>query len=79
MNQLLKPAITNSTSYQNSTQFYGFFSWFIPILQGAAVTVEAQNIFNAVQDREGEADALRMQAKTQTKREPWGGCLFFME
>jgi hypothetical protein len=28
---------------------------------GAAVTVEAQRIFNAVGDREGEADALRMQ------------------
>ena len=62
----------------NSTQFYGFFSWFIPILQGAAVTVEAQNIFNAVQDREGEADALRMQAKTQRNGNR-GECLFFME
>jgi hypothetical protein len=28
---------------------------------GAAVTVEAQRIFTAVGDREGEADALRMQ------------------
>ena len=30
--------------------------------QGAAVTVESQRIFNSVGDREGEADALRMQA-----------------
>lgn len=31
--------------------------------KGAAVTVEAQRIFNAVGDREGEADALRMQVE----------------
>jgi len=37
--------------------------------------VEAQNIFKAVQDREGEADALRMQAKTK-RREPWGVFVF---
>ena len=33
--------------------------------RGAVVTVEAQRIFQSVSDKEGEADALRMQAGTR--------------
>lgn len=40
---------------------------------GAAVTVEAQRIFNAVGDREGEADALRMQVEPRMAMAAGGG------
>ena len=46
------PVVMRSRKVDNSMRLHP---------SGAAVTVEAQRIFNAVGDREGEADALRMQ------------------